>query len=103
MNTDTIAPAVQIGTCFACKTVYRVESVNGRIITDLGGETLGYCGCRKAQGFTDSAVNFGKVVEVIYAEDVTCGARCSTAKSATCKCSCKGEGHGQAHNHGKEN
>lgn len=96
MNTIT-ATDLQIGSCVACKTVYRVESVNGRFVTDLGGETRGYCGCRKAQGFTDTAVNFGKVVEVIYAENVTCGSRCYSAKSATCKCSCSGEGHGKAH------
>lgn len=98
----TTATDIQIGTCCVCKTVYRVESVNGRIVTDLGGETPGYCGCRKAQGLTDTAVNFGKPVEVIYAPEVSCGGRCYTAKSSTCKCSCKGEGHGIAHSHGEE-
>jgi len=100
-TTQTIAPAVQIGTCVSCKTVYRVEAIGCIVLTDLGGETPGYCGCRKAQGYTDTAVNYGKPVEVIYAPEVTCGGRCYTAKSSTCKCSCKGEGHGLAHNHGK--
>lgn len=99
MNTATIAPAFQIGSCVFCKTTYRVESVDGRYITDLGGETLGYCGCRKAQGFTDSAVKFGKVVEVVFAEEVACGGRCYSAKSTTCKCSCGGENHGAAFAH----
>lgn len=94
METTT---AVQIGTCVACKTTYRAEVIDGRIVTNLGGETAGYCGCRKAQGLTDTFVKFGKTVEAIYAAEVACGAKCFSAKSASCKCSCKGEGHGKAH------
>lgn len=100
--TATIAPAIQIGTCTACSTTYRVEVIEGHVITELGGETLGYCGCRAAQGQADSYVKFGKSVEVIFAAEVVCGARCYSAKSSACKCSCSGEGHGLAHKVGGE-
>lgn len=98
--TATTTPDIRIGACVACKTVYRVQVDTRDGITywpSIGGETGGYCGCRAHLGFPDTRVKYGQPVEVTYAPEVTCGARCYTAKSSTCTCSCRGGQHGLAH------
>ena len=80
--------SASIAKCNRCKSIFRMTAAQRTALRDELRTCGDYCPTCKTQPVTHSVI-VGRVVDTI-----TCGGRCTSAKSGSCDCSCGGENHG---------